>query len=198
MNHKQAIDGFDDISNDPWENIGYHRVLGSFFWNIVFAVLMVGYVMLIPVFIPYPESMGFYNILTGIFNSIFTLADLGTASATSRFIAEWRVKDPNRTIMYVRFFIWFQSFTGLAQTTVISIIGLHALGATNISYMPWLFLWLSTVQYPGWLSVFTEAMKGFQQFGKVSLIQVLNTIFFQSLTLAIGAQLGAILGNGNP
>ncbi|MHA1891660.1 MAG: hypothetical protein ACTSYS_11775 [Promethearchaeota archaeon] len=195
---EQSINQGDISFSDKWENIGYHRVLGSFYWNIIFAILGALYALLIPVFIPYPESMGFYNVLTGIFSSIFTLADLGTASSLSRFIAEWRVKDPQRTIMYVRFFIWFQSFTGLVQTTVISLIGLYAIGGTNISYMPWLFLWLSTIQYPGWLSVFNEAMKGFQQYGKVSLVGVLNSIFFQSITLALGAQLGAYLGNQDP
>ena len=66
--------------------------------------------MFLPIFIPYPESIGFYNILTGIFSSFFTAADLGMANAVSRFIAEYRVKDPERCIQYIRFFIWFQSF----------------------------------------------------------------------------------------
>ena len=183
---------------DKWENIGYHRVLGSFFWNIIFAILAVAYMLILPILIPYPESMGFYNILTGIFASIFTFADLGLASALSRFIAEHRVKNPARCIEYVRFFIWFQAFTGLGQTTIISLIGLYALGGSTLSYMPWLFMWLSTIQYPGYLSVFNEALKGFQQYGKVSLIGVLNQIFFQVVTLAIGAQLGAYFGDLNP
>ncbi len=103
---------------DKWEKIGYHRVIGGFYFYIIFAVVAVGYVLLLPVFIPYPESMGFYNILTGIFSSFFTFADLGTASSLARFIAEYRVKDPQRCMEYIRFFIWFQMFTGLGQTTV--------------------------------------------------------------------------------
>ncbi|MEX2728771.1 MAG: lipopolysaccharide biosynthesis protein [Candidatus Sigynarchaeum springense] len=183
---------------DRWEKIGYHRVIGGFYFYIIFAVVAIGYVLLLPVFIPYPESMGFYNILTGIFSSFFTLADLGTASSLARFIAEYRVKDPQRTIEYIRFFIWFQMFTGLAQTTVVSFLGLFALGATNISYMPWLFVWLSIIQFPGMLGTFMEAMKGFQQYAKTSIVSLINTVLFQSITLALGAQLGAYLGNASP
>lgn len=195
---KPDIELNDFAFEDKWEDIGYHRVLGGFYYNIIFAVLMVGYVLLLPLLIPYAESMGYYNILTGIFKSLFTLADFGLASALSRFIAEYRVKDPERTIQYVRFFIWFQGFTGLIQTTLISLIGLYGLQNSNLSFMPWMFLWLSTVQYPGWLGVFNEALKGFQQYGKVALIGLLNTIVFQTITLLIGAQLGAYLGNMNP
>ncbi|MBN2152995.1 MAG: hypothetical protein JW839_16200 [Candidatus Lokiarchaeota archaeon] len=183
---------------DKWERVGYHRVIGGFYFYIIFAVVAVGYVLLLPVFIPYPESMGFYNILTGIFSSFFTFADLGTASSLARFIAEYRVKSPQRCMEYIRFFIWFQMFTGLAQTTAVSCIGLFALGATNISYMPWLFVWLSIVQYPGMLGTFMEALKGFQQYAKTSIISLINTVLFQSVTLALGAQLGAFLGNANP
>ncbi|NMC04140.1 MAG: hypothetical protein GYA24_02955 [Candidatus Lokiarchaeota archaeon] len=183
---------------DKWETIGYHRVIGGFYFYIIFAVVAVGYVMLLPVFIPYPESMGFYNILTGIFSSFFTLADMGTASSLARFIAEYRVKDPQRCIEYIRFFIWWQMFTGLAQTTIVSFIGLFALSVTNISYMPWLFVWLSIIQYPGMLGTFMEAMKGFQQYAKTSIVSLVNTVLFQSITLALGAQLGAFLGNANP
>ncbi len=183
---------------DKWEKIGYHRVIGGFYFYIIFAVVAVGYVMLIPLFIPYPESMGYYNILTGIFSSFFTLADLGTASSLARFIAEYRVKDPQRCLEYIRFFIWFQMFTGLGQTTVVSCLGLFALGASNISYMPWLFVWLSIVQFPGMLGTFQEAMKGFQQYAKTSIVSLLNTVLFQSVTLVVGAQLGAFLGNAAP
>ncbi|MHA1715988.1 MAG: hypothetical protein ACTSXP_10105 [Promethearchaeota archaeon] len=183
---------------DRWEYIGYHRVLGSFMFNVVFFIFAVGYVMILPLFIPYPESMGFYNILTGIFSSIFTFADLGTASALSRFVAEYRVKNPIKAIQYIRFFIWFQAFTGLAQTTIVSLVGLFALGGSNLSYMPWLFVWLSIIQYPGWLGVFSEALKGMQHLGKVAIVGLLNTIIFQILTLVICAQLGAYLGNKDP
>jgi O-antigen/teichoic acid export membrane protein len=183
---------------DKWENIGYHRIYGSFLWNIIFAIIAAGYVLILPLFVPYPESMGFYNILTGIFKSIFTLADLGLSSALSRFVAEYRVKDPQRTIQYVGFFIWFQAFTGLIQTTVVSLIGLYGLRNGDLSFMPWMFLWLSIVQYPGWLGVFNEALKGFQQYGKVALAGVLNGVLIQTVTLVIGAQLGAYLGNQNP
>lgn len=184
--------------DDRWEDIGYHRILGGFLWNLIFAIFGIGYSLLLPIIIPYPESLGFYNILTGIFSSIFTFADLGLASALSRYIAEYRVKDKHRTLQYIRFFIWFQAITGLIQTTAVSLMGLKFLGGTNLSFMPWMFVWLSIVQYPGWLGVFTEALKGFQQYGKVTLAGVLNGLLFQTITLVIGAQLGAMWGRANP
>ncbi len=183
---------------DGWELIGYHRVLGGFLYNIVFAIFAVGIAFILPLVVPYAESLGYYNILTGIFNSIFTLADLGLASALSRFVAEYRVKDPKRAIHYIRFFIWFQAITGLIQTTVVSMIGLWGLRESDLSFMPWMFVWLSIVQYPGWLGVFTEALKGFQQYGKVALAGLLNTVVFQLITLVLGSQLGAYFGNKNP
>jgi O-antigen/teichoic acid export membrane protein len=184
--------------SDKWEEIGYHRILGGFFYNIIFAIVALAYSLILPLVIPYSESLGYYNILTGIFSSIFTFADLGLGSALSRFIAEYRVKDPKKSIEYIRFFIWFQAFSGLIQTTVVSMIGLYGLKNSDLSFMPWMFIWLSIVQYPGWLGVFMEALKGFQQYGKVALAGLLNSMIFQVITLAIGAQLGAYLGNLNP
>lgn len=183
---------------DKWENIGYHRIIGGFFYNVIFALIAVGYSLLLPLLIPYSESLGYYNILTGIFSSVFTFADFGLGSALSRFIAEYRVKDIRRTIQYVQFFIWFQAFSGIIQTTVVSLIGLYGLRLSYLSFMPWLFVWLSLVQYPGWLGVFSEALKGFQQYGKVALASLLNGMVFQVITLAIGALVGAKLGDLNP
>ena len=180
-----------------FEQIGYHRITGSFYFNIIFAPLAIGYVFLIPLFVPYPESYGFYKVITTLFSSIFTLADLGLASALSRFIAEYRVKDAERTQQYIRFFIWFQAFTGLLQTTLISIWGLVLLEDSYLSYAPWFFCWISIIQYPGWLAVFKEALKGFQQYNKVTIITIANTII-QILTLLAFAQLGTWLGTRMP
>ncbi|MFX0101883.1 MAG: lipopolysaccharide biosynthesis protein, partial [Candidatus Hodarchaeota archaeon] len=195
---KEELDKTKVSFKNKWEYIGYHKVLGGFYYQIIFFVLGIAYVMLLPIFVPFPESMGYYNILTGIFSSVFTFADMGTAGALSRFVAEHRVKDPERTIQYIRFFIWFQSFTGLGQTTAVSLIGLIGLKGTDLSFMPWMFIWLSIIQFPGYLGVFTEALKGFQHYAKVSLIGLLNMVFFQSVTLILGAQLGSYLGGLNP
>ncbi len=182
---------------EDFERIGYFRITGSFYFNIIFAPLALGYVFLIPIFIPQKEALSYYTIVTSLFASIFTLADLGLASALSRFVAEYRIKDPRRTLKYVQFFIWFQAFTGLVQTTVISIIGLYFLKGSYLSYAPWFFCFISIIQYPGSLAVFKEALKGFQEYNKVNIITISNSII-QILTLVSCSQLGAWYGRINP
>ena len=185
-------------SENKWDEIGYHRILGGFFYMIVFALLGFGTLLVLPLIIPYSESLGMYLTVKQIFASVFTFADFGLASALSRYIAEYRVKDPMRTRQYIRFFIWFQSFSGLLQTTVISIIGLYFLKDSYLEYLPWIFVFHSLIQFPGWLGVFNEALKGFQQFDKVAIIGILNNIIFQNITLFLGAQIGVFYGNANP
>ncbi len=187
-----------DASLDKWEDIGYHRIIGGFFYMIIYAIFAFGYVFILPFIIPYSESLGMYQVVSRIFASIFTFADFGLASSVSRFIAEYRVKDPVRTQQYIRFFIWFQSFTGLIQTTGISIIGLYFLKDNYLSYLPWIFILYSIVQYPGWLGVFSEALKGFHQFDKLNIVGIVQGIVLQNLTLFIGAQAGVAFGNANP
>ena len=183
---------------DKWEDIGYHRITGGFFYMIIYAIIAFAYVFILPFIIPYSESLGMYQVVSRIFASVFTFADFGLASSVSRFIAEYRVKDPLRTQQYIRFFIWFQSFTGLIQTTGISIIGLYYLKDNYLSYLPWIFILYSTVQYPGWLGVFSEALKGFHQFEKLNIVGIIHGIILQNITLFIGAQVGVSLGNANP
>jgi O-antigen/teichoic acid export membrane protein len=202
---QDEIDSSDNSNTDlenllvnKWEDIGYHRIMGGFFYMIIYAVLAFGYLILLPMIIPYSESLGMYETVKQIFASVFTFADFGLASALSRFIAEYRVKDPIRTRQYIRFFIWFQSFSGLIQTTGISIIGLYFLKESYLEYLPWIFICHSLIQFPGWLGVFNEALKGFHQFDKVAIVGVINTIIFQNLTLFIGAQAGVYFGYQNP
>ena len=59
---KEELDKTKVSFENKWEYIGYHKVLGGFYYQIIFFVLGIAYVMLLPIFVPFPESMGYFNI----------------------------------------------------------------------------------------------------------------------------------------
>ncbi|MHA1732998.1 MAG: hypothetical protein ACTSU5_13710 [Promethearchaeota archaeon] len=192
---------FKDV--DPWQQIGFSRTLGGFFYQYVLFIigLVIGAIFfgfLLNLFYPWPEAEGYRNIVGALFVFLFTVFDVGTAYGIQRFIAEWRIKDPRKMIKYVQFFIWYQMMTGLIQTTGISIWALFFVPETNLSYAVWLMLVKSTTQYPGMLGYFRAALKGLQRFDKEQILRFISDQFFQQATNVVFILLGRYLGARNP
>ncbi|MHA1730735.1 MAG: hypothetical protein ACTSU5_02275 [Promethearchaeota archaeon] len=188
---------------DPWEKIGFIRPLGGFFYNYMLslATLVIGFIMvgyLLGLFYPYPEAEGYRSVIGTIFALLFQIFDIGTAYGIERFIAEWRVKNPKKMLHYIQFFVWYQMFTGLIQTTAIAVWALVYIPQTNLAYGTWLFLLISTTQYPGMLGYFKAALKGFQHLHKTALLDFIGGQVFQNATNVIFILLGRYYGAKNP
>ncbi|MBD3185214.1 hypothetical protein GF325_00185 [Candidatus Bathyarchaeota archaeon] len=192
------------IEVDEWNRIGFHRPLGGFWFNYmlvlgtsVFAILFMFW--LIPNFIlPFPEAIGFQDIIKNLFAIYFMLADVGVGRAIQRFVAEHNIKNPLKALQYLQFFIWFQMFTGLIQVTIISIWGIGFVRRMDLAYATWFIIIYSTIQYPGMLGVFHGTLTGFQRFDKANTISFLQGVFLENTTRVVLILLGRWLGRMNP
>jgi len=146
-------------TSEMWDQIGFHKPMAGFWTNLVFTLF--GIVLsailfgaLINFFYPFPESIGIKDIAFGYFSLLFSLMDVGTGAVMGRFIPEVNIKNPEKMLHYVQYFIWYQMFTGLVQTTFVSLYALFVAPQTSMAYTAWIMLIASTVQYPGMLWAF--------------------------------------------
>ena len=187
-----------------WKTIGFHRPLGGFWFNYllvlgvaVFAVLFMFW--LLPNYIlPFPDAIGFQDIVKNLFAVYFMLADVGVGRAIQRFVAEKNVTDPKRALQYLQFFIWFQMFTGLAQVTIIAVWAISIVRTTNLAYATWFLIIYSTIQYPGMLGVFHGTLSGFQRYDKANLLGFIQSVVLESSTRIVFILLGRWWGVMNP
>ncbi len=186
-----------------WDEIGFHRPLGGFWFKLAFMLISLVFGLAVVGFYykylyPFPESMGYRTAATGIFSLFFSVFDLGTHMTMDRFIAETNIKDPNKMVKYIQYFIWYQMFTGLIQTTAIAFYALFFVPRTELAYAVWIMLIQSTVQYPGFLGVFRGALGSLQQFNKVEVLNFVSGEIFQRLTEIGFVIWGRYWGMANP
>ncbi len=187
-----------------WRRIGFHRALGGFWYNYtlvlgsaVFAVLFMFWIM--PNYIlPFPDAMGFQNLVGNLFAVYFMLADVGVGRAIQRFVADENIKNPQRALAYLQFFNWFQMFTGLVQTSVISVWAIYFVPNTNLAYAAWFIAIYSTIQWPGMLGSFHGALSAFQRFHKANLISFLQGVLLENSTRVACILIGRWIGKNNP
>jgi len=170
-----------------WDEIGFHKPLAGFWYNLFFALIsqMLSIFLasvIIQVFYPYPESNGYRGVTGGIFTLFFVIMDLGTHMTMDRFIAEAAIKSPSKMLQYVQYFIWYQCFTGLMQTTVVSIYALYIVPNTDLAYGVWLMLIVATYQYPGYLGVFGGVLGSLQQYHRTAVLGFITGEAFQRIT----------------
>src|SRR5271157_61154 len=184
-----------DLSKDfpefkDWEMIGFHRQLGSELWNMTLQFLQAGIIIFVvaiitPLTQPYPEINGYSNIAGGLFGLIFTFCELPTNFGIGQFIAENRVRDPEKMMEFLRFFIWWQLMSGLLQVTCLSYFTLQVIVYSNYAYLSWLLLFIVQRQWPYILGIFQACIDGFQHFDKSNLLNFLQgTVVNQLLGIA--------------
>ncbi|MEX2684456.1 MAG: hypothetical protein Q6373_022990 [Candidatus Sigynarchaeota archaeon] len=174
-----------------WEMIGFHRQLGSEFWSILLnlistglAVVMAAY--LVPLVSPYPEIGGYAGIAGGLFSVIFLVFDVPTNFGIGNFIAENRVKNKEKMMEYIRFFIWYQMFSGLIQVSALSYFTFQTIIQGNYAYLTWLLLLNLQRQWPSMLGIYRGCIDGFQHFDKSNIINFLSgTVVGQIMNIAI-------------
>nr|MDO8087182.1 lipopolysaccharide biosynthesis protein [Candidatus Sigynarchaeum springense] len=160
-----------------WQEPGFHRTLGSIWFqylpSVVTAFFSIIYlVIILPTFIP-AETLGqdtMFQLLLGFF---FALAEVGIGDAVQRFISEKRITNPQSTIHYLQFFVWFRMFSGLIVVTAITAwVFLFLRGYVPLAYSMWYFLFYAMLQYPGFWNAFMSALQGLQQFSRFNFITI--------------------------
>ena len=94
--------------------------------------------------------------------------------------------------------IWYQSFTGLLQTTILSCWAILFVPHTELAYAVWIILVLSTTQYPGFLAVFTGILNALQQFNKRATVEFIQSEAIQRITEILFVLLGKWYGMTHP
>ncbi len=198
-----------------WESIGFHRGLGREFWQLILELISTSTTifivsLLMPIIQPYPEIVGYQNIAGGLFTLIYTIFNLGTNFGLNRFIAEYRVKNVRRMLQYVSFTLWYQSFTGLVQISILTWFTFEVVVHTEYAYVTWILLLGLQKEYPGWFGLFRQTLEGMQHFDKVEILSFMQSKVVERLTTigfvlifrwfgdtnpAYGVLMGILLGN---
>lgn len=187
-----------------WEIAGFHRPLAGMLYNylLLLVVILPGILIIsvvVPNFIlPYPESIGFYNVTLAYLQFVFFFLDFGLKNATERYVAEYAETDPRHAIKYVSFYIWFQMFSGIIQITVISAFAIFIVPQTDMGYAVWFFLVYIMIQWPGTIGIYETALSGFQQFNKSNILYVIQNFAVQVLTAVSFIYIGRLYGEQNP
>ncbi|MHA1392200.1 MAG: hypothetical protein ACTSRZ_01750 [Promethearchaeota archaeon] len=186
-----------------WYEIGFHKPLSGFWFKISFYLIdIILGIALISIWYryiyPYPESLGYRSAATGIFSLFFSIFDLGTHRTMDRFIAESRIKNPQKMLHYIQYFIWYQMTTGIIQTTAVSIYALFYVPKTQLAYAVWIMLIYSTTQYPGFLGCFRGVLNSLQHFDKAEILNFISGDFFQKTTEVIFVLWGRYYGIKHP
>jgi hypothetical protein len=191
------------LLSEMWDQIGFHKPMAGFWTNLVFTLFgivlsAVLFGVLINFFYPFPESLGIKDIAFGYFSLLFSLMDVGTGAVMGRFIPEVNIKNPEKMLHYIQYFIWYQMFTGLIQTTVVSVYALFVAPTTSMAYTVWIMLIASTIQYPGMLWAFRGVLGSLQLFNRTVVLDFIMGTIFQNTTNYLFVWLGRILGEQNP
>nr|MDO8109288.1 hypothetical protein [Candidatus Sigynarchaeota archaeon] len=202
---KEDMNAMPDIKQKSWRVPGYHKPLSGFFVMffitlVVVAPLFVVIIYVLPTFIIQdPGSFGIQFIISSIFTAVFTTLDFGLAQSYDRFVGQYWSTDPARALKYIQFFIWWQTVSGFAQTTVISLIGVYLVPrVTSVAFMSWFFVVNTLVQFPGIVYVFTHLLKSAQRTDLEALINFISLIFFQIGLMAVLPDAFRNIGAANP
>ncbi len=193
---------------EMWNQIGYHRITGGVFYSYILliggAVMGLVTVGLIAEFLPYPEINGYKGMVGTLLGYWFGLMDLnlggggGFSDSMGRFIGQYADTNPRKAMEYIRFYIWWQMLSGLAQVTVISIICFTVLPNTSSAYLIWMILAQCLVQYPGMLMLFEDVLKAFQRGDKTAWLSWLQDTVFQVSINIIFLIIGKAWGASDP
>jgi hypothetical protein len=200
---KEDNKGNKETSQELWEEIGFHRPLGGYMYNyilgfigLIFGVVVGG--LLISLLYPYPESKGYRDLAAVVFVWAMPFIDFGVAFGIERFIGEWRVKDQAKMLEYIRFFMWYNLFSSLVKTTMMSIWTFMVIKNGNLAYLSWNLLFLAIKHYPGILNMLKSCLVGFQQYHKASLLNTIGSEIMDKVFLLVFIFWWRDIGNSNP
>ncbi|MHA1819788.1 MAG: lipopolysaccharide biosynthesis protein, partial [Promethearchaeota archaeon] len=200
--NKETSQGFDSkeylkqkILNNKWEQIGLHRQISSFFIQLFMGLLVAVPYLLLSMYIyprfvqPFPQTQGWVNWTTTFFAALYTVFDMGTSTALTKFFSQYRIKNPAEAIKYAQIYIWWQMITGCVQISIVSSLGIYVLGPSYLGHMTWFFVLSSLAQFPGMVNVITLMLEAMQRFDvKITAEMVLGattTNLFNYLSIII-------------
>ncbi|MBN2153762.1 MAG: lipopolysaccharide biosynthesis protein [Candidatus Lokiarchaeota archaeon] len=163
-----AVDGF--VSKDNlWERIGFHRQLSGFLKLFFLMIMLLVPQLLVTILImprflnPYPQASGWYSYTLRFFEAIWLLFDVGLNYAMGKFFAEHRLERPEKAFHYIQIFVWWEIMSGVVQLSMFAFLGSIVFPHTEFSYLSWMFIIHSLIQFPGFYQVFQYTFQGLQR-----------------------------------
>ncbi len=159
----------EDTSSE-WEQVGLHRQISSFFFNMIlsFLVAVPGLVMslyIYPNFImPYPQVPGWQALAGGFFGILGTLTDLGVGGACVKYFAEYRIKNPQKAVRFLQLLVWWMVITAVIKTIVYASVGMFVFTNGDLAYLSWICILISFQQFPGMLGILSMSLEAMQRF----------------------------------
>ncbi len=176
---KPLKDEKQDTSSE-WEQVGLHRQISSFFFNMIlsFLVAVPGLVMslyIYPNFImPYPQVPGWQALAGGFFGILGTLTDLGVGGACVKYFAEYRIKDPQKAVRFLQLLVWWWIITAVIKTIVFASVGMFVFTSGDLAYLSWICILISFQQFPGMLGILSTSLEAMQRFDYKVLCDVVG------------------------
>ena len=102
-----------ETNSELWDEIGFHKPMAGFWFNVVYTIIgiiisavVMGYFM--SYFYPYPASLGYKDVANNLFGFLFLVFDVATGSVMGRFLPEVNIKNPEKMLRLIQYFIWYQ------------------------------------------------------------------------------------------
>jgi hypothetical protein len=192
------------IYGTGWNRIGYHRPIGDWLFSIGTMILGIPFgLILLPLLkfteFRFPELKAFEVAAGALFGALYTILDLELQPAVDRFVPQYVVSDPKKSMQYVTFFIKYQMWSGLVQILFVSLfMFLYIIPYTDFAYLTWFILFINIKQYPAILSTFVSVLRSLQVGDKQNLITFFRSSVIEPLTRIGGGLLGLYFGSRNP
>ncbi len=154
---------------DKWEAVGFHRQISGFFKLFFVMILLLIPQLLVTSIVmpnwiqPYPAASGMYSYTIRFFEAIWLVFDLGFNFAIIKKFSEHRIENPKKAYHYVQLFVWWEILSGVVQLLMFTFIGAIIFPQTDFSYLSWMFIVHSLIQFPGIFLVFQYFFSGIQR-----------------------------------
>jgi len=225
LRHPEALDSLvadkekfeANEEHTDWERVGFHRPLSGLFVGMGIGILLfiplIAYQnFILPQFIlPSAQALGMWGRVTQFFGLTWAIWDLGTSTASMKFLSQYRVSDPRRGFKYMQVYVWWQALSGAIQVALV--VALTSIGIVRTPYA--LFTWSivihSFIQIPGFYGVFRGTLNGLQRNDYARYIDAAWAIIIPVITQlalvpifyaygkshpALGAAMGGVMGLG--
>ncbi len=212
LRHPEAIDSLVSDrtryatreAGTDWEEVGFHRPLGGFL-----LALMVGLVLFVPLIIyqnlvlpvyvlPSAQALGIWGRVTQFFNVAWLFFDMGTSAAFIKFMAEYRVKDPRKGIMFGQVFVWWQALSGAVQIALVVALASTVVPRSAYALYAWSVILHSFIQIPGFYQIFRHALTGLQRFDYAQILDLALQVALPMVTQIPIVLLMVAWGRGHP
>ncbi|MHA1110952.1 MAG: hypothetical protein ACTSRE_07595 [Promethearchaeota archaeon] len=189
---------------EGFDKIGYARPLGGFFYEFFYFILgtvvsLAIYPFILSFMYPWPESQSYANLVGVLFLIFENIFNIPTMFAIDRFVGEYRVKNTNKMMDFIRFYTWWQMISGVFIVTGFSIFVLQIMQSDNpLIWAKWLMLITISREYPALKDFYINCIRGMQKYDLESKLNFVN-IFIVSAIVEFGfVMLGKYVIGRNP